>query len=78
MYKIAIQYRNNPNEIHNRLVKSMPVVGNSLRLSLNHSHQFFHKVVRVVDIQHTLFVEKYLNDYHVSEPDAIIIIEDVL
>lgn len=80
MYKIAIQFRNNPEEIHNRLVKSMPIVGDYLRVSLDHEQfaaQFFHKSVRVVAIHHTLFVEKYLNDYDKSEVDAIIIIEDV-
>lgn len=76
MYKISIKFRNNDDEYHYRLVKSMPAVGDYIRLSTNNeaSFKFFHTTVKVVSIVHTAFIESYLEDYHKAEPHAIVIV----
>lgn len=76
MYKISIKFGNNDDEYHYRLVKSMPIVGDYIRLSTNEeaSFKFFHTSVRVVSIVHTAFIESHLEDYHKAEPHAIVIV----
>ena len=77
MYKISIKFRNNDEEYYDRIVKSMPQIGESIRLSIDspEGYKFFLRTARVVDIIHTAFVEGRL--YHENEPHAIVVISPI-